>query len=309
MPDVLSVIDDHTDAEMRLLGGFDGKQLVGMLPLFLHKYPGVRLALSPPPAVNMSRMGPVVMINSPKLRKQERLNQEFTEAVLNELDRYKGIMLYYMILDTTYTDPRPYRWAGFRFEPRYTYQLDLRDRGADEVIAGFSRNLRWEIQNFDDHSVEVSLGGVGDALRVYDDTKARFAEQGAKFPVSRAFTRDLISTLDDSARVYTATGPDGEYLGGITVLYSDTTAYFWLGGTRANYQNQSVNSFLHWQIIQDILSDPTLESVERYDLGRAAVKRLGRYKSKFNPELVPYYEIKSSRLIDLAKEAYKLVSY
>ncbi|WP_435361420.1 GNAT family N-acetyltransferase [Haloarchaeobius sp. DFWS5] len=308
-PDVLAVADKYTDSELRLFGGFSGQELVGFLPVFVREYPAVTVVLSPPPAVSLWRMGPVIMPQSPKRRKKESLNRKFIDGALQKIGADKPLTLSYIILSTSYTDPRPYKWADYDFEPRFTYRLDLQSTDEEEVLSSFSRSLRSEIKYFDDVPVDVTVGSAEEALRVYDEFRKRFAEQGASFPTSRAYTRDLVATLGDRASVYTAEGPDGEFLGGITVLYSNTCAYFWQGGMRSNFQGRSVNSLLHWRIIQDILSDSSIDSVTHYDLGRAAVERLGQYKSKFNPDIVPYYEIKSGKLISIAKEAYKFIAY
>lgn len=308
-PEVLRVMNAHATGELRLFVGFRGQEPVGLLPVFLREFPGVTVALSPPPGLSVSRLGPAVMSKTPKRRKQETINQAFTEAVLDAVGTDRGLTLFGMVFSTEYVDPRPYQWKGFDVEPRFTYRLDLRDTDRDEVLKGFTRDLRTEIRKLEETSLEPSVGGAADAVRVYDDYRERFAEQGAEFPTPRAYTRELVATLDDRARVYTVESPSGEFLGGISVLYSDSTAYFWQGGMRADYEGLSVNSLLHWRIIEDILRDPELDSVERYDLGRAAVQRLGRYKSKFNPDLVPYYEVKSSKLMLLAKRAYEFVTY
>lgn len=309
LPDVLRVVDRHAPGELRLYVGYRGEQPVGFLPAFVRELAGVRAVLSPLPGFSLSRMGPIVSSNSPKQRKRERVNRTFTEELLETLRENGLLTLMAMVFSTEYADPRPYIRDGFDVVPRFTYCLDLRETDAGTVLDGFTRDLRSEIRKLEDTDLDVEIGGAADAVRVYDDYRERFAEQGAEFPTPRAYTRDLVAALGDRARVYTVEHPDGSFLGGISVLYSAETAYFWQGGMRADYDGLSVNSLLHWRIIGDILSDSALDSVERYDLGRAAVERLGRYKSKFNPDLVPYYEVRSSKLLWLAKKAYEFVTY
>ena len=308
-PDVLEVMDAHAAGKLRLFGGYWGQELVGVLPVFVREYPGVTAVLSPPPGLSVSRLGPVLMSKSPKRRKQEELNRTFTEEVLETIGAHDALTLFGMVFSTAYTDPRPYMWTGFDVEPRFTYCLDLRNRDNEEVLSTFTRDLRSEIRKLEDLSLDVKVGGSPEAVRVYDDYRERFAEQGVNFPTPREYTRDLVEALDDRARVYTAESPDGEFLGGITVLYSNDMAYFWQGGMRANYEGLSVNSLLHWRIIEDILTDLALDSIDTYDLGRAAVERLGRYKSKFGPDLVPYYEVRSGKLMEFAKKAYAFITY
>jgi hypothetical protein len=308
-PEVLRVVDAHTTFDLHLFVGYKGQESVGFLPVFVRDIPGASIVLSPLPGFSISRMGPLVTPNSPKRRKRERLNQTFTEAVLNEIRGDDVVTLFGMVLSTKYTDPRPYMREGFEVRPRFSYQLDIRNKTLDDLLEGFTRDFRTEIRKLEETPLDVTVGGSEAAVRVYDDYRSRFAEQGVEFPTPRAYTRDLVERLDDRARVYTAEDPDGEFLGGITVLYSDEIAYFWQGGMRSNYDGLSVNSMLHWRIIEDIHSDPALDSVYTYDLGRAAVQRLGRYKSKFNSDLVPYYEVRSGNLLTFAKKAYEFVTY
>jgi len=120
---------------------------------------------------------------------------------------------------------------------------------------------------------------------------------------------DLVTALDGRCRVYVARDGDGEYLTGLIVLYSNDAAYYWEGGSRATYDDVSVNSLLHWAIIRDIVDDAALESVDRYDLVGANTRRLCRYKAKFSPSLVPYYIVESdSKAMDVAKTAYSWLS-
>jgi hypothetical protein len=122
------------------------------------------------------------------------------------------------------------------------------------------------------------------------------------------YVRDLWRNLGDRAQTYVARDADGEYLSGITALYSNDMAYFWQGGARAVYEGTSVNSLVHWHIISDIVEDPPVESVTAYDLMGANTERLCRYKAKFGAELVPYYLVESSgTTMTAAKRAYQFV--
>lgn len=308
-PEVLAVLAEHAPGDLRLYCGYRGDEPVALLPAFVREAPVGTAVLTPPPGFSVPRLGPVMNETSSKRRKQEQTNRKFTEAVLDATGARDALTLFWSVGGVGYADPRPYAWEGFDITPKHAYRLDLADETADEILAGFTRDLRSEIRKFEEVDLNVDVGGPDAAVRIYDDYRERFAEQGANFPTPRAYTRDLVEALDDRARAYTAETPDGEFLGGITVLYSDDTAYFWQGGMRANYQGLSVNSWLHWRIIEDVLRNPELAAIERYDLGRAVDDRLARYKSKFGSALVPYYEVKSGELVDVAKRAYKFVTY
>lgn len=308
-PQVLRVLDEHAPSELLLLGGYKGDELGALLPVFVRDLPFFRAILSPPPGFSVPRMGPLVLEASPKRRKQESANRSFAEAVVDALDVGHRRTTLGMVCSPEYEDPRPFLWEGYYVDPRFTHRVDLDDVDEDDVLMSFTSDLRSEIRKRDELDVAIELEGGDAAVRVHHGLERRYAEQGTTFPTSPGFTRDLVAALGEHARVYVARGSDGEYLSGITVLYSNDEAHFWQGGTSANYDGVSVNSLLHWRIIEDVLSDPALDSVSRYDLGTVNDERLSRYKSKFNPTLVPYYEIKSDRWMVLAKKAYQMVTY
>jgi lipid II:glycine glycyltransferase (peptidoglycan interpeptide bridge formation enzyme) len=248
------------------------------------------------------------MPTSPKRRKQEKVNREFTEGVIDALDVGSARTLLRMICNTEYTDPRPYRWAGLSVEPSFTYRLTVGD-STDELLTSFSQSLRREIRSGEDLAISIETAGIDGGETVFRETAARYAEQAEHFGVTWPYVRDLITNLDERCRVYVARDPDGEYLGGIITLYSNDAAYYWLGGARATYENVSINSLLHWHIINEVAENPPIDSVSEYDLVGANTEHLCRYKSKFGARLAPYYVVESGGLaMDVAKEGYQLAN-
>ena len=307
-PEALRVLDVHTSADLTLLGGFKGQQAVALFPAFVRDCGVGRMITSPPPSKNIPHMGPLLMPNSPKRRKQEKLNRTFTEGVLDELDATASQTLFRTITTPEF-DPRPFEWAEFSVEPSFTYRLDLDGADLDDVRGSFSSSLRRDIRDAEETDATVSVEGVTAARAVFDRMVERYEDNDDTLGVTWPFVRDLVNALDDRCRVYTVRSGDGEFLSGIITLYSDDAAYFWQGGARADYQGTSVNSLLHWEIIADIVEDPELESVHQYDLVGANTERLCKYKAKFGAQLRPYYLVESSGpSMEIAKRAYQLVS-
>lgn len=304
----LDVLRSHTDAELRLFGAFNGHQPVALLPVFVRQSPVGRVVTSPPPSMSVPYSGPILLPNSPKQGKRERINREFTAGILDQLDVAGRGTLFRMVCSPHYGDPRPYGWSDLSLRPRFTYVVDVDSVPLDSIRDAFSRSLRREIRDAEDLGVTVHVDGLDAARKVYEDTSARYAEQDESFPLSWPYVRDLLEALDDRVRVYTARAPDGEYLNGVTVLYSNDKAYFWQGGTLATYENVSVNGLLHWRIISDIADDPPFDPVGTFDLVGANTPRFCEYKAKFNADLVPYYVAESSGpMMDAAKRVYHLI--
>jgi len=206
-----------------------------------------------------------------------------------------------------YDDPRPFQWAEFDVTTRYTYVVDLADTDPESVLASFSKSLRRDINNARESEVTVSVEGQGGTRAVFERTRERYGEQDRGFPLSWDYVSDLVAGLGDRARTYVARSPDGDRLSGVTALFGPDAAYFWLGATRVDH-DIAVNSLLHWRIIEDVLTDPALDSVAAYDLQGANTEHLCEYKGKFAGDLVPYYEVETdSRAMTLAKSAFNAV--
>lgn len=307
-PEALSVLDDHTPGRLVLLGAFKGERPTALLPAFVRSLSVGKTVTSPPPGKSVPQLGPLMMPASPKRRKHEKLNREFTDLVADEFGLDEFTTLFQMTCNPTFSDPRPYTWQNFNVETRFTYQLDTTGTSADALLKGASKSLRREIRDARELDVTVQCEPDG-ARSVYEAIARRYAEQDEAFSLTWPYVRDLVAALDDRARVYVARGPDGEFLSGVIVLYSNDVAYFWLGGGRVVHEGTAVNSLVHWQIVEDLVDDPPRPSIQGYDLLGANTERLCRYKSKFGAELTPYYVVESNGpTMDAAKRAYQLVA-
>jgi len=305
--EALSVLDAYANGDLCLFAGYNGQNPVALLPLFVQRRSVGSMVTSPPPGFSVPRLGPLLMPASPKRSKHERLNRQFTEQVVDELALDASRTLFYMIGNTAYTDPRPYRWSAFSVETAFTYTVDVANTTADELLSNCSKSLRREIRDVRDLDVTVEQAGLDGTKAIYDQTVDRYDQQDEPFALSWPYVRDLVESLDERARSYVVRA-DGEFRTGITVLYSNDAAYFWQGGARGEYNGTTLNSYLHWQIIDDLIEDPPFETITKYDLMGANTDRLCQYKSKFGPSLEPYYTIESAGpQMELAKRAYRKI--
>jgi hypothetical protein len=305
-PAALSVLSEYAPAsELVLYGGFKGDQPVALLPVFVRDLPlGGRVVSSPVPGMHVPHMGPIAMPTSPKQRKRERVNRRFVEAVLEEVGVDSRTLLY-LLCSPAYDDPRPFEWADQSVGVSFTYDVPVDGADPETILRRFSKSRRREIRTAEEADVTVTVGDREDARSIFEQTSARFAEQDEHFGLGWPFVRDLYDALGEDARSYVARGPDGDFLSGILALRSGDAVSFWLGGVRADVENVSVNSLLHWRIVRDVAEDPALSGATRYDMVGAGEYRLSKYKSKFNPRLRRYYVVDSGGTkMDVARAAY-----
>lgn len=306
----LGVLADHAAGDLRLYGAFKGDRPVGLFPSIVRERSVSTAVLSPPPGFAIPRVGPLLMPASPKRRKREKVNGSFADLLADEFDVESSLTLFRTVCNTAFPDPRPFVWADLDIDIAFTYRLAV-DRDPDDLLTAASKSLRREIRDARELDVTVAVEGQEGTRAVFDRTADRYAEQDRGFTLSWPYVRDLTGALaaDDRCRTYVARGPDGEFLTGVIALFSNDAAYFWLGGARTTHEGVSVNSLVHWHIVEDIAAGEPRESVHTYDLMGANTERLCRYKSKFGAALAPYYVVESGGAgMDVAKRAYKLVS-
>jgi hypothetical protein len=309
-PAALRALDAHTAGDLRLYGGFKGNRPVGLFPVVVQERAVGRAVLSPPPGFGVPRLGPIVDPASPKRRKREKVNGRFAEQVLDQLDVDQSLTVFRTVCPTAYPDPRPYVWSDLSLSTSFTYHLSV-DRDPDELLSSCSKSLRREIRDARNLDVTVEVDDEDGPLAVFERTRDRYAEQDRPFRLSWPYVSDLTRALadDDRCRTYVVRDADGRFLSGIIVLYSNDAAYFWLGGAKTVHDGVSVNSLLHWRIVEDIAAGEPRDSVDTYDLMGANTERLCRYKAKFGADLVPYYELESNGAsMTAAKTAFRLVS-
>lgn len=307
--DLLDLLAKYSTCdELQLYAGKKGQQVVGLLPLFVtHNLFGIKTISSPPPGMHVPYLGAVLMPTSPKVRKCERVNTRFTRGVLEHVG-IDSKSLVFLVNSPRHTDPRPFEWEHLAVDTSFTYLLQIGDQSAEQLLKSFSKSRRREIRRGNELDLTVGRGDMTDARKIFQQTSDRFAEQDEYYGLTWPFVRDVLDALGEKYRVYVAREPDGSFLGGIIALYSGDTGSFWIGGVRAEYENISINSLLHWAIIQDIAEDSELADIETYDLVGAGEYRLSKFKSKFSPELTPYYVANSGGIrMQASKSAYGLL--
>ena len=284
--EALEVFADHGDADLHALVGRKGQEPVGLFPLFTLRKGPMTVAMSPPPNLKLPYLGPVLRFaGSPKRRRREKQHRRFLDACLAWLDASHAPKFVNVRTAVGYGDARPFSWNGFEVTPRYTYLVDL-TREPDDLLARFSSDARRNVTREYDADVTVEEGDAGTIDRIVRMLTDRHAEQGEDFPITPAFVRDLYQQLPDGVvRPYRCL-VDGEFATGVVDVEGGRRGHAWIGRAKGD-SDLPVNDLLDWGVFRASMD----RGVASYDLVGANSQRLSAYKSKFGPELVPYYEI------------------
>ncbi|SFB94116.1 Acetyltransferase involved in cellulose biosynthesis, CelD/BcsL family [Halobiforma haloterrestris] len=295
---------DDTGTTPHLLAGFKGQEAVGLLPIFEYNRGPITGAFSPAPRSWSCYLGPATLnVDKLKRRKADRRVRRFLEGAIEWIEREIS-PVYTKIVAAEFEDVRPFVWNDFDVQPGYTYVVDLADAGDEEELAKrFSSDARSNVRNADEDAYVVEEGDNEDVGEIVDQVARRYESQGQSFHLSPEFARAAHATLPDgSIRPYVCR-VDGDTVGGILVVESDTTRYRWQGGVKPDVDvDLAINDLLDWHVMRDGLR----EGLERYDLVGAGVPSINRYKAKFNPGLETNYTITSGAFgLDLLVDRYR----
>ena len=184
----------HSGGELAPFAGFYEGVPIGLFPVFERQYGPVRTAFSPPPDLKVSYLGPTLLDSGHRSR-VERLRMRFVDAVEERL-RERGVAYAHVRSTPTSDDSRPFVWNGYEARPRFTYVVDL-DQSEEDLFRSFSGDLRANIRDGRDRTVQVERAGIDAIDPIFDRLHARHEEQGIRFPVSAKFARDLYRALPD----------------------------------------------------------------------------------------------------------------
>ena len=286
--EALEVFAAHTDADLHPLMAYKGQEPVGLFPVFTLRKGPITAAFSPPPALKVSYLGPVVLAQpGMKPHSTEKRRRRVIDGSLSWLDRHHDPAYVHVRTSFGAPDPRPFDWATFAETPRFTYVVEL-DAEPETVKDRFSRDARSNIEEARE-ACSVTEAGQAAARRIVTQVQARYEEQDIEFPLTTDFVEELYRALPDGYLRPYACRVDGEFVGGSLVLDDGERVYNWQGTTKPD-SAYDVNDLLHWEVLRAAAD----RDASAYDLVGANDARLSRYKSKFASTLRTYHSLERS---------------
>lgn len=286
--EALDVLTTHSDSDCHHLVGFKGNEPIGVFPVFTKQVGPITAAFSPPPNLKIPYLGPVFLnVQKLKRRRRELRMTRFVDAVVEWLEGEFDPAFTNIRTTPGYADVRPFIWQKYDAVPRYTYVVDL-ERDPDDLLAAFSSDARKNITGDYDVDYELATGGPEIIRKIVDQVIARHQEQEEPFPIDAEFAIALYDALPEGAVRPEYCSVDGEFVGGKIEVGLDDYVMNWLGGSKLDH-DLPVNELVDWRSFTDAMD----RGVAAYDLAGANDRRLSRYKSKYAPELTPYFRLEN----------------
>lgn len=254
---------------------------VGIYPLFFFRAMGMTYCYSPYSQEDTHYLGPLF----PKLtRERPEAAQIFLVDVQRTVDRFikKERKSNYVQISTPpgFDDCRPFKWAGYRVEPRYTYSIDI-SSGTEDVWNSFAGRLRQGIKKAGKDGITVTEGDKDDAYFIYDLLRKR---NHAKF--SKEYLGSVYDEFHpDHMKIFIAKKGSERISGAIALLFKDRMSG-WNGMPRV--QGSNVNELLRWESIKWAGA----HGYRTYEIIGADDYPLFPFKRKFNGRIEEFYQMK-----------------
>jgi hypothetical protein len=181
-------------------------------------------------------------------------------------------------------DVRPFSWAGFRGDARYTTVLAPTPEA--EYLASLPSPLRNKIKQGEGRPVEESAE-PGPFVAMY---AATFGRRGMRPPVSEGFVRAVAAAFCPGAgSFFYVRGEGGEPAAARLVLWGRHTAYDLLAASFAEGRGP-LGAYLTWRVIRAVR-----ERGLALDMVGVNVASIARFKESFGGALTPYYQLAAYR--------------
>lgn len=181
-------------------------------------------------------------------------------------------------------DVRPFTWAGFRGDARYT--SILAPAAEEEFLASLSSALRNKIRQGEGRAVEESADAEP-FVAMYAET---FGRRGMTPPVPEGFLRALAAAFcPGDGSIFYVQGEDGEPVAGRLVLWGRDVAYELLAASFDEGRGP-LGAYLMWRVIQAVWRRGLA-----LDMVGVNVASIARFKESFGGVLTPYHQLAAYR--------------
>jgi len=231
-------------------------------------------------------LGPVIRPRETNIQsKKESYNTKLIKDLI-EFFHARGYSYYRFVFHPSETDIREFIWNGMESQVHFTYFTELNDGGILDVFESSIKRQIKKAEKEDPTLVEtINEDSISDSFRLIvsslDKQGKRFMFDPDAFSalVLELSQRDLLKLYN----IYSGNKPVATTL----VLFDEKTAYYWLAGSDPGMRQTGLNQILIYKILEKLQKS----GIERFDWFGANTPSIARYKSKFNPVLVPYFSV------------------
>jgi len=278
--------------KVKIFGCFHDGQLIGGCPLFLEKkYSVVPYAVSTCP---MTPYGGFVLSKSPGtgVHKQESFSRQIIESLIREIKK-EHFFSVSILNSPEFLDIRPFTWNGWRSHVYYAYYINLKNNLESHIDTRVKKIIRKaEDQQF-------ILEPSSDISRYYDLFSSTYTRKKIKPPASKQLITELYSFIMNQkcGELVVARTPDDKIISAEFVVWDTRRAYRWSPASDALFLDSGAPSLVLFTTLKRMQD----RGIPTMNLMAANTPQLSMFISRFNPALVPYYQVQSWIYDDILK--------
>ena len=280
----LKACAEFTGKKLKIFGCFRDDILVGGCSLLIGKKWGVFSYAES--NSGFTPYGGLVLASfpTPGVHKQETFSRQVIESLTDciEKEHYISIVLWN---SPEFIDIRPFIAHGWRSHLQYTYDFDLGVNIESHIDTRLKKTLRRAEKE------QFIFEPSSDISKFYSLLCETYARKNLKPAASKRFITDVYGFLRDQncGEMVVEKTPEGEMACAEIVVWDTKKAYRWAAASDARFLDSGVPSLLLFTLLKRMQE----RSVKKINLMGANTPQLSRFIARFNPILVPYYQIKS----------------
>ncbi|MCC7565583.1 MAG: GNAT family N-acetyltransferase [Methanomicrobiaceae archaeon] len=259
-------------------------EILCLLPLFYRRFHGLNAVFSPPPLTVIPHLGFVLCREYGGLRQQEKesILQYIAAEVKAEMERLSPNYLSLSLLPGI-QDIREFIRDGYDAKIHYSYLISL-NRPLEDIWNGLQYKLRARLKKASGMGLELVKSD--DIATFYRLLTARYQDPSLDIPaISKNYLTELMHAYPGQIGIYYLYDREENVLG-VAAAQEYRRFLLWIGTPKLG-NSMFGNECLQWLLIRKAHS----EGYAVFENMGANNRDLTAFKSKFNPELVMYFEL------------------
>ncbi len=185
-------------------------------------------------------------------------------------------------------DIRPFIRNGWNSEIRYTYILSL----TKNIEMNFSTDARREIKKA--RKAEIGINKNYNTDVFWNLTSKMYERQNLAPPFNKTYLEGLMNILIEKkiGEMWIAETSSAEPASALFIAMDDKMAHGWTAANNPNLRDVGATTTILYEAARDIYE----RGFKKLNLMAGNTSRLSTFYTSFNPDLIPYFEVKKSSL-------------
>lgn len=282
----LSALSSALNRDIRILGVFNKKDLIGGVAFNVIKRFGFKIAKLPP----MSFFNSCHYFQR-NTQHKDRLGRNIQDILMSISERLQNDFHYILLANhPEFKDIRGFLWKGWRQNILYSYRVPLNNIDLSLISASKRRQVKKAQKK------RIVIEEIKDVEPVYEVIKHTYLRQGIECPLTLDEISGIFNRVSDNMMICAAREQESKIYKAVIVYvvdYRGRCVYNLLNGYEPEFPDTGANTLLIWEGIK-FFKD---KGFEYFDLGEAGRLSKANFKGEFYTDVVPYYLVSKSNLL------------